>query len=65
MTRVGIHLHLQSNPIVVIDVVNAYEKGSFYCVYTEDGRVQKYPIANIWRVVEDYPETDRANKSKT
>lgn len=32
---------------------NTYQKGDMYCVY--DGKlVYKYPIQNIWRIVEDY-----------
>lgn len=34
--------------------VNTYTKGPFYCVYLQDGKVEKYPIANIWRVTEGY-----------
>lgn len=42
-----------SQPIIYPYVVNAYQKGDFYCIY--DGlKVYKYPIANIWRVVEIY-----------
>jgi hypothetical protein len=44
-----------ANQPLVHDFINAYEKGSFLCVVTEDGaKVFKYPIENIWRVIEDY-----------
>ncbi len=33
---------------------NTYQWGAFFVVYTPDNKVFKYPIANIWRVVEDY-----------
>lgn len=33
---------------------NTYTKGPFYCVYTAEGIVQKFPIDNIWRVKEEY-----------
>lgn len=33
---------------------NTYTKGPFYCVYTVEGLVYKFPIANIWRVTEEY-----------
>ncbi len=38
------------------DVVNTYQKGSFFCLYCKDGTVYKYPIDNIWRVVQPYKE---------
>ena len=44
----------QSQPIVREDVVNAYTKGLFYCIYRENGKVEKYPIQALFRVVEDY-----------
>ena len=50
--RIEIWLKETSQPIV-LEAVNAYTKGPFYCVY--DGvSVSKWPIANIFRVVEDY-----------
>ena len=33
---------------------NTYTKGELYCVYTPEGVVQKFPLANIWRIKEDY-----------
>ena len=34
---------------------NTYEKGNFYCVYDAGTQqVYKYPINNIWRIIEDY-----------
>lgn len=51
---VTIHLKEQSHPIVYESVKNAYEKGSFYCVYLSNGTVYKYPIADIFRVIETY-----------
>ncbi len=49
-----VHQKLQSEPIVLEDVFNSYEKGSFFCVMMDaDGRVTyKFPIADIWRVTE-------------
>lgn len=52
--RIEIWLHNTSQPIVREHVKNAYEKGAFYCILTRDLRVEKYPLATIWRVVEDY-----------
>jgi hypothetical protein len=33
----------------------AYEKGSFYCVFDGEA-VYKYPLSDIWRVSESYPQ---------
>lgn len=32
---------------------NTYQKGDFYCIHEGNDAI-KYPIANIWRVIEDY-----------
>jgi hypothetical protein len=52
--RVIMHLMLQSEPIVHENVKNAYQKGDLYCVMFEnsDLGVYKYPIANIFRILE-------------
>jgi len=42
-----------SQPLEYKDLVNAYEKGSFYCMY--DGkRITKHPINDIWKVDESW-----------
>ena len=52
MIRVIVKLKETSQEIIY-NAVNTYQKGDFYCIY--DGKqVYKYPIANIWRVTEDY-----------
>jgi hypothetical protein len=50
--KVGIHLK-ETSQVIVHEAKNAYQKGSFYCVYV-DNFVYKYPIADIWRIKEDY-----------
>lgn len=50
--KVQVHLKETSQPIVH-EALNAYTKGSFYCVYV-DKQVFKYPLDNIWRIVEEY-----------
>jgi hypothetical protein len=48
--KVRIELKETSQPIVR-EAVNTYTKGPFYCI--DDGSsVEKYPLANIWRVTE-------------
>ena len=54
MIQVHVHLKDQSQPIVYENVINTYEKGSFFVVYVEGEKVYKYLIVDIWRVVEDY-----------
>lgn len=55
--RTSIHLMLTEQPIDH-DCVNAYQKGAFYCVQLPNDKVVKYPMRNIWRVVEDYGRHD-------
>lgn len=59
--RVEVHLLSQSQSIVRDDVVNTYTKDGLFCVQraepredTASGRVEKYPLCNIFRVVEPY-----------
>ena len=51
--KVTIQLERTSQPIYH-DAVTTYEKGAFFCILRPDDTVAKYPIANIWRVVEEY-----------
>lgn len=53
---VKLHLEDQSEPVLHEDVVNTYEKGSFFCIYQKNEKVYKYPIVHIWRVTEAYGE---------
>lgn len=54
---IKIQLKESSKELVHTRVVNTYQKGNFYCVmYQWPGGgylVAKYPIENIWRVVEE------------
>jgi hypothetical protein len=51
---IEIHLLSQSRPMVYENVVNAYTKDGMYCIYKETGFVDKYPLVNIFRVIESY-----------
>lgn len=58
MFRVKIHLLTTSMPISYDKAKNCYVKDQMYCVmfldeYNND-MVHKYPITNIFRVIEDY-----------
>jgi len=54
--KVTVHIMLQAHPILHAMCRNTYQKGDMFCVLTDDDEVFKYPIANIFRVVEDYGE---------
>lgn len=57
--KIVIWLKESSQAIKHDGIVNSYQKGDLYCVY--DGTlVYKYPIANIFRIIETY-EKDKAN----
>jgi hypothetical protein len=48
-----VHLKLQSEPITITDVRNAYQKGSLYCVMLNDRKtVRKWPIEDLFEVKE-------------
>jgi len=53
MIRVEIWLNETSQPLI-LEAKNTYTKGELFCVYCTDGRVTKFPIQHIFRVVEDY-----------
>lgn len=50
---VEVHLYTQSEPVVIIDVRNAYQKGDLYCAMLNDGKtVYKFPLLHIFRIKE-------------
>jgi hypothetical protein len=51
---VYVHLYSQSQPILHKDVINTYQKGDMFCLYTIDEEVTKYPMQHIFRVKEGY-----------
>ncbi len=55
MIKVQVQLRETSQPIHHNEVTNTYQKGDLYCVQVGDV-VYKYPIANIWRILEEYGE---------
>lgn len=54
--KVRVHLLSQSIPITHEDVENAYTKDGMFCVLGKGELpvVAKYPLCNIFRVVETY-----------
>ena len=56
---VNIWLKNNGTPFIYTECTS-YEKGSFYCVYDPEKHVvYKYPISDIWRVSETYPQDMR------
>lgn len=51
---VKVQLKESSQPIVYENVLNTYQKGDLYVVYTADELSYKHPIDTIWRIVEGY-----------
>jgi len=52
--KVEIQLKETSQNIIYPDAINTYQKGDLFCVYLSNGKVHKYPLRNIWRIIEDY-----------
>ena len=51
--EVKVHLYTQSEPVIMTDVRNTYQKGDLYCVMLNDGKtVYKFPIQHIFRIKE-------------
>jgi hypothetical protein len=53
MKKVEIWLDETSEPLVH-EAKSTYTKGPMFCVYCTDGKVHKYPVMRLFRVVEDY-----------
>ena len=51
---VSVQLKESSQPIVYKGVLNTYQKGDIFVIYTEDEKSYKHPMATIWRIVEEY-----------
>jgi hypothetical protein len=45
----------EGTPHAYNDVRNTYVKEGFFCIHFEQ-YVHKWPIADIWRIEEEYPE---------
>jgi len=52
--KVEIQLKESSQPIIYDDVINTYQKGDLFVIYTSKEKSYKHPIGTIWRIVEDY-----------
>ena len=59
---VEVWLFETSTPIHFEGVTSTYTKGPLYCIYQESlKRTTKWPVRNIWRVIESYPDSHRRN----
>ena len=52
--KVSVHTKDQAKPVIYESAVNAYFKDSVYCIKISATTVHKYPIMNIWRIVEHH-----------
>ena len=50
--EVSIRFLLTSTAVIHEDVMNTYQKGSLFCLNFGSGKVLKYPIENIFDIVE-------------
>jgi hypothetical protein len=60
--KVEVQLYQSSNAIPYDNAINCYTKGPMYCILFErDGErvTHKYPVVNIFRIIEDYGESKR------
>jgi len=44
----------QTSQSIEIDAKNTYQKGDFFCIYTVENKVRKFPISTIFEIEEDY-----------
>jgi len=51
--RVIIQLKETSQPLEY-EAINTYQKGDLFCIYTYEGNIYKFPMNNIWRIIEIY-----------
>ena len=50
--NVEVHLLHQSQPVVRENIRNTYTKDGLFCLMFMSGKVEKYPVQHIFRVVE-------------
>jgi hypothetical protein len=53
MKTVEVWLDETSEPLT-FEAKSTYTKGPLFCVYCTDGKVVKFPIVRIFRIVEGY-----------
>lgn len=51
--NVEVHLYSQSQPIILVNVRNAYVKDGLYCVMFQDRTAHKFPLQHIFRIIEE------------
>jgi hypothetical protein len=56
----NVKIELQrTNVPIEVEARSTYQKGDLFCVVGIDGVVQKFPMATIFRVVENYTSATR------
>jgi hypothetical protein len=63
MITVIVQLKESSQPVVYEGVLNTYQKGDLFVIYTKDEVSYKHPIETIWRVKEEYGYHGRVSDS--
>jgi hypothetical protein len=58
--KVLVHLYTQSQPVVIEDACNCYQKGDLYCVMLNDKETaHKFPLQHIFRIIELPTKADK------
>ncbi len=52
--KVKVWVHSSSSPICLENIHATYQKGDMFCIQFATGRIEKYPMINIFRVIEDW-----------
>ena len=52
--KVIVQLKESSQPIIYDDVLNTYQKGDMFIIYTDEEFSYKHPMNTIWRIKEEY-----------
>lgn len=51
LLQVSVHLYSQSQPVIILNARNTYQKGDLYCVM-QGNTAYKFPLQHIFRIVE-------------
>ena len=52
--RIEVWVHSSSSPICLENIQATYQKGDMFCIRFATGRIEKFPLMNIFRVIEDW-----------
>ena len=54
MIEVVVQLKEVSQAIEYKEVINFYQKGDLLCIQMSNGKVHKYPIHDVFRIIQDF-----------